>query len=259
MASVFNPVEDAPDAQTLTQEWQNWLAQPANKAGLLQFGLNMMSPMSTNQSGAGHVASAIGGAAEAAGRSEETTRAADLEEAKIDNLERRTDIMAARERRVAGREEKGVTPTALFNAGERGLRDERAFIVRLARDAARKESEAAKAAANEIPPRTIPARGPMDFIADPAFLDKARKTWSSLDPQSRALMLQAEGVDPTQDDDTEATIDETQGSAATATPSVSRNTLPPPRALQRLQEGVPTRFQNGETWTLRNGRPVRVQ
>ena len=34
---------------------------------------------------------------------------------------------------------------------------------------------------------------------------------------------------------------------------------PPPQALQHLTEGSPTTFKNGQTWTLQNGQPVRVQ
>ncbi len=34
---------------------------------------------------------------------------------------------------------------------------------------------------------------------------------------------------------------------------------PPPEALSMLKEGAPTRFNNGQVWTLRGGKPVRVQ
>jgi hypothetical protein len=33
----------------------------------------------------------------------------------------------------------------------------------------------------------------------------------------------------------------------------------PPEAQRNLKEGEPTHFRNGQTWTLRNGQPVRVQ
>lgn len=34
---------------------------------------------------------------------------------------------------------------------------------------------------------------------------------------------------------------------------------PPPQALQHLKEGQPTTFANGQTWTLKGGKPVRVK
>jgi hypothetical protein len=33
----------------------------------------------------------------------------------------------------------------------------------------------------------------------------------------------------------------------------------PQEAMQHLQEGVPTQFKNGQTWTMTNGKPVRVK
>lgn len=262
MASVFQPEEPVPDQQSLTNEWTAWMQQPSNKAAVLQFGLNLMSPISTNQSGAGHVAAAIGGGAEAAGRSQEAMESSENEQAKLENLERRTAIAEKREGRIAAQAGTGkpVSPTSIYNTEQRNQRDQRAFIGRLARDAAAREAAAAKAAANEIPPRTIPARSAMDFIADPGFLSQAQKTWATLDPSTRSLMLEASGAqpDPMQEDDTEAVIDETQGRAANV-PTIQPGPLPPPRALRSLQEGTPTTFQNGETWTLRNGRPVRLR
>ena len=37
------------------------------------------------------------------------------------------------------------------------------------------------------------------------------------------------------------------------------NTPLPPEAVLHLREGVPTTFQNGQTWTLKDGMPVRVR
>ena len=38
-----------------------------------------------------------------------------------------------------------------------------------------------------------------------------------------------------------------------------RGEQPPPAAVAKLKEGIPTRFGNGQVWTLRNGQPERVQ
>lgn len=39
----------------------------------------------------------------------------------------------------------------------------------------------------------------------------------------------------------------------------SGSATPPPQALQHLQEGQQTTFANGQTWTLKGGKPVRVK
>ena len=63
-------------AENLWGEWQKWLAEPKNNAAFLQFGLQMMQPMSPGQTAAGHFAQSVGEGFEAA----ERIRASELEE-----------------------------------------------------------------------------------------------------------------------------------------------------------------------------------
>ncbi len=35
--------------------------------------------------------------------------------------------------------------------------------------------------------------------------------------------------------------------------------LPPPEALKLLKENFPTRFENGQVWTLKDGKPLQVK
>lgn len=43
-----------------------------------------------------------------------------------------------------------------------------------------------------------------------------------------------------------------------AAPKAAAITPPPPEAVAKLREGVPTKFKNGQTWTLKNGKPKLV-
>jgi hypothetical protein len=65
-----------PDQKSgLRAAWDAWTSRPENNAALLQFGLNMMSPRAAGQSNLGHFAQAVGGGAEASGRSQELQKA----------------------------------------------------------------------------------------------------------------------------------------------------------------------------------------
>jgi hypothetical protein len=46
---------------------------------------------------------------------------------------------------------------------------------------------------------------------------------------------------------------------APAAPAVQGGDAPPPEALSRLREGYITKFDNGQSWMLQGGQPVRVQ
>jgi len=66
-----NPFETLavdPRVQELRGKWTQWIAQPGNREGLLQFGLQMSQPIQPGQSFIGHTAQAVGGGFEAKDR-----------------------------------------------------------------------------------------------------------------------------------------------------------------------------------------------
>jgi len=88
MADLNDPDTSAPgqSGTGLIGSWKDWIGQPENRAGLLQFGLQMMQPVAPGQSGVGAFAASIGEGAEARDRhlvgrakAEETSRELDYE------------------------------------------------------------------------------------------------------------------------------------------------------------------------------------
>lgn len=53
------------DTTSLVDSWRGWLAKPENRAGLVQFGLQMMQPIGAGQTPIGHAAEAAGAGFEA--------------------------------------------------------------------------------------------------------------------------------------------------------------------------------------------------
>src|SRR5688572_16624188 len=60
-----------PSKPGLGDRWRNWMAQPSNRAALLQFGISMMQPIGVGQSPIGHLGQAIGQGAQAQGRQQQ--------------------------------------------------------------------------------------------------------------------------------------------------------------------------------------------
>lgn len=52
----------------LADQWRGFLAEPSNRAFLIQAGLQLMQPVPVGQTGVGHAAGAVGAGGEAAGR-----------------------------------------------------------------------------------------------------------------------------------------------------------------------------------------------
>lgn len=59
----------------LAGRWRNWLADPVNRASLLQTGIALLQPMTGGQSPIGHIASSIGQGAALQGRYQEAVEA----------------------------------------------------------------------------------------------------------------------------------------------------------------------------------------
>lgn len=78
-----------PPAQDLQGQWNQWLT-PANRAALLQFGLQMMQPIASGQNFLGHLGQSIGEGAAAAGR----TETADLAQRKANREDFESDSKA---------------------------------------------------------------------------------------------------------------------------------------------------------------------
>lgn len=55
----------------LKQKWKNWFEQPDNRAGLVQFGIQMLQPIAPGQTLAGQFGQAVGAAGEVVGRRED--------------------------------------------------------------------------------------------------------------------------------------------------------------------------------------------
>lgn len=138
------PTLGTPDPK-LKQEWDGWLQNPANRAGLLSFGLQMMSPSWGNQ-----LAASVGAGAEAYSATQEDMQAtAEREQVRAENRSDRQSARAdsmelkrmALEDRKTAREEAKADKKAM--ASERQL----AALMRLEASLAKQESDLAANAA----------------------------------------------------------------------------------------------------------------
>lgn len=96
------PPEEVPPqpAQSATNDvagaWRQWLTNPENKASLMQFGISMLQPIGVGQSQAGHFASSVGQAGEAATRLQNQDLARRKAESDISLKEERANLAAER-------------------------------------------------------------------------------------------------------------------------------------------------------------------
>lgn len=89
------PQDNAPSPD-LTGQWRTWMADPQNRAALLQTGLQLMQPVGLGQTVGGHVGQAIGAGGEAAGRVREEERTEAEQRRRESESESRNTLREAR-------------------------------------------------------------------------------------------------------------------------------------------------------------------
>jgi hypothetical protein len=96
-----------PVATTLEQRWAKYFESPSVRAAAMQFGLGMLQPMPAGQTPAGHVAMAIGDAAQAAHRVDAYGHKVRTDEAELQQGQQQIDV--ARDRNTVDREQLDET------------------------------------------------------------------------------------------------------------------------------------------------------
>lgn len=117
----------APAPQGPTQlegSWKEYLSHPSIQAGLLQFGLSMMSPMGPGQTFAGHLAGSVAQGGQALGRVEDRNIALEDRQREFEQQQAAQALqgreVGARERAVSTQEEQNrITREGLFNQSVR--------------------------------------------------------------------------------------------------------------------------------------------
>jgi hypothetical protein len=110
----------------LADQWRGWIADPHNRAALIQFGLALSQPISAGQNIGGHIGQALGSAGEASDRvtaaqqrEEELASKQELRGAQAEAATQRAEAAGARagaagerlgfqRERLAAEQEKGV-------------------------------------------------------------------------------------------------------------------------------------------------------
>lgn len=127
------PPASPTEYSTLQKSWTDYFANPQVQAGLMQFGVSLMTPMGHLQSGAGHVGAAMADAGGAIGRvgaaqTAEADRQNQLAQQQTENQQRERQITAT-EQSTAANIEQGKAQTALAERNF-GLDEQRLAIYR---------------------------------------------------------------------------------------------------------------------------------
>ena len=105
----------------LTSEWQQWMQQPGNRAGLVQFGLQLMQPVAFGQNALGHFGQAVGSGLEAKDRGAAIDAKAGARDEASARADRRVDIAEKRASRTKGK--SPLSFSALLTQQRRGRQD----------------------------------------------------------------------------------------------------------------------------------------
>lgn len=177
--------------QQLQQGWNNWVANPANRAMLIQTGVNMMQPMAIGQNPIGQIGQSLGAGAQAKGRYEEQAR--QDEQTQYERTQKESDRTFARDqatkklglegRQVAVSERNAASLDKYREMGPKSLsslfgRDQDQLTAKLWA-AAKAEADAANNSLDAFNEGFVP-KTPQDYLADPAWLQKTQAVIGSL-------------------------------------------------------------------------------
>lgn len=142
-----NIMEPAPQP---TGGGMGFLENPADRAALLQIGLNLMQPIGFGQTVGGHIGQAIGAGGEAASRGEAEDLKRQQAESKLAIADERLRIAQqnadTRERRGVGRAVKGLSAYQEYRAS----RDEKKDAEKEAKEAKKEELAQAQRIADQV-------------------------------------------------------------------------------------------------------------
>lgn len=189
----------------LKNQWDAWSAQPANKAMLVQMGLQLLQPIQPGQSPIGNIGQAVGAGFQAKNRVEKQAlleddvnykrsqqqldREAETEERANKNKfqSRQLDISQQNADSLkASRGPGGASWNSLFSAGNRDQDRFENFIIKQADMAAKADTDNALFNPDYVP------RAPAEYMNDPNWLAQQKAAYASL-PQ---LNLQAPAPGP---------------------------------------------------------------
>lgn len=185
----FSGIGDAlaTGAQGLQEKWRSWLADPANRAALIQSGVALMQPVSIGQSPFGHLGQAIGAGAEASARYGDQVRkdeefAAQQEDRKFKRGVA-SEELGLEKRKVGVMEQNAASLQEYRKNAPRGLtslfaRNDDQLTAKLwaaAKAEADNHNNSLDAFNDDFVPRT-----PQDFLGDPAWISKTTQVLNAL-------------------------------------------------------------------------------